>query len=789
MTRLSVIMIEEEKEMTRMSPTKKVALLSIMMLLLQSFLAVDVFGANIDVSIKATDNNQELDYKELKLGESTEVYAAASGENPIKTASWTSGSSAILGVIENGEKATLYGKNEGSTKAIVDVTTADNKTGEKYCIVSIYKEVPKAAGKIKSDDANLRYAASSNADTRKVAHNGQELTITATCGAYYRVEMPSGYFGDGKGNEIAYILKDRVSVPAASVQITPDPLHISIGEVSTLTGKVMPELADNKSLSWTSENPDIAKVDASGNVTAKRSGETKIIASVKGSDLKGECWVKVEQAKVKVEINYIGFKDIVLEWEPLPGAIKYEIEKYNEATNQYTLVKIIENPATHSWKSKDRADGEGGSYRIRAVYENDMYSGYGAAEIDVAPKLVSPLKTSAKIRLKWENVKGADGYTVAQYSPSKKAYKTIKTIHSSSTKHYNVSGLASSKTYTFKVRPFIMKDGKKVNYAYSNPLKVKTHNKTNGYFYNKVNWKKDWPGIKITSGKASNKTMNEHTVKNGKPFVKYNYSTKNQTLYIHVYANISGPGKNDKFEYYKWNGKSGSAVKYTYKKRSTYTYGNLAKAGLKKYWSINVKGTSYDFAKGVNFKTKVVLHSGDLPGQRYTNVIIGDTSNSAKRNGAFWHFASSYYYDKAPEYSFASNKKIYLVTQYQTAIKNKALKKYDYVCPESSPESYRNVAGHELGHNLGLRDGYMVGNLYRTVFTKEIGVVSIVKGKKKVKNIMSGARKCKANANDIEMALQAQGMAVNGKPKSFQSYKTYKENGKQFYKSPVIRMK
>ncbi|MCL2655355.1 MAG: hypothetical protein FWD65_06645, partial [Coriobacteriia bacterium] len=310
--------------------------------------------------------------------------------------------------------------------------------------------------------------------------------------------------------------------------------------------------------------------------------------------------------------------------------------------------------------------------------------------------------------------------------------------------------------------------------------------------------------------------------------------TKTNTLYIHVYAKFvdksgSTQSGGKYFQYYKvssWNNDRTPKTFALSSTSSTLTYYQLAKAGLQNYWKTNAlghydKGATtnggwYDFAKGVNFNTQVILHEPTTSApfskdQHYITITIGDPSSAGQYGSdGYWHFAYPPRYAGeynstqggfAVDYDYSSNGSIHLATQYQTGTLNKG--KY-YYSPETAsngsassdePTMWSSIVGHELGHNLGLDDGYRVGSMYRTIFNKEIGPISTEKDNSDGKsyytadNIMSdGTWKRKANSNDVEMALQAQGMSIKELDLSWQSYRSYSLSGWAYTKSKMIRL-
>jgi uncharacterized protein YjdB len=73
--------------------------------------------------------------------------------------------------------------------------------------------------------------------------------------------------------------EETPSVEATVVTIEPPALNLKVGEEQTLTATVYPEAAVNKTVTWSSDAPAIAEVNAStGKITAKAAGTAKITA-------------------------------------------------------------------------------------------------------------------------------------------------------------------------------------------------------------------------------------------------------------------------------------------------------------------------------------------------------------------------------------------------------------------------------------------------------------------------------------------------------------------------------
>ncbi len=85
------------------------------------------------------------------------------------------------------------------------------------------------------------------------------------------------------------------SIPITEVLIDKSSATLTEGDSTTLTATVLPEnTTDTKDISWSSSNNDIATVDTTGHVEAKKAG-TVIITATSTNGKTAECTVTVEK--------------------------------------------------------------------------------------------------------------------------------------------------------------------------------------------------------------------------------------------------------------------------------------------------------------------------------------------------------------------------------------------------------------------------------------------------------------------------------------------------------------
>lgn len=91
-------------------------------------------------------------------------------------------------------------------------------------------------------------------------------------------------------------------VLAESVTLDMTEARLNVGETVTLVAKVLPEYADNREVTWRSDNDAVAQVDDNGVVTAVAPGTAMVtVSTLDGSNLSANCVITVVKPVVLVE--------------------------------------------------------------------------------------------------------------------------------------------------------------------------------------------------------------------------------------------------------------------------------------------------------------------------------------------------------------------------------------------------------------------------------------------------------------------------------------------------------
>ena len=175
-----------------------------------------------------------------------------------------------------------------------------------------------------------------------------EVTITAT--SQEKVEKPK-----------SATVKVKVYQPTKTLQLSDAKLDMGKGTTSQLEAVVGPEDADDRSVTWTSENAEVATVSSKGIVTAKGCGECDIICSTNdGSGVSSKCHVVVTQLVTSVKLSDSKIS--------LPSGESYEAVATllpEDATNKELVwASSDDSVATVSEDGKITATNKGGDCEI-----------------------------------------------------------------------------------------------------------------------------------------------------------------------------------------------------------------------------------------------------------------------------------------------------------------------------------------------------------------------------------------------------------------------------------------
>ena len=120
------------------------------------------------------------------------------------------------------------------------------------------------------------------------------------------VFVPEGSVGKYKESEgwKDFEVRQIAAKPVSSIEFGEEKIILNIGDSKQLAATVLPEDADYKELSWSSDYPSIASVDENGMVTAVGTGTTIITAkATDGSGVTATCTVTVIKPATSITLD------------------------------------------------------------------------------------------------------------------------------------------------------------------------------------------------------------------------------------------------------------------------------------------------------------------------------------------------------------------------------------------------------------------------------------------------------------------------------------------------------
>ena len=716
----------------------------------------------------------------------------------VKSAVWQSTDTGVATVVGGAAGATVTAHKEGTARLRLTVVTDKNETVSTDCLISsvtVLKEQP--VGYVQ-ESADFYRGASTDSKVRNTGQAGQKLTVIAQCSDFYRVRLPEDYdFKDELDQATTYVQKSDITIPVTEIKMErPEAGTIlNAGETLALHVSIKPALATRKEILWSSDNPDIASVTDKGVVTPHKSGLAEITAREKYSGVSASHkvlvnWRVLAPARIykhnlvlekdnDFRGNYVGWQKMTGAsyyrlykgtWKPKKKRIVYKSKKLTKAGYYDTKVKkgIVYHYYLRAYNRAGKCLDKSRKIKIRAT----------------APELTAEPNSLDSIRLNWKPKKsrylhGIKGYRIYRSKKENGRYKCIKQIKKKKKFQWDDKKLKTSTTYYYKVCAYQKRKKKLKNGAMSAIATAKTYatvsEETNwNYFYSMKN---KWNGVcmeqkEVTEAQSIQKMNNYGITRKGKtayPYIKYHLTTNK--LYIHMYV--------DFLSYKKVGNKTvrvappSGRIKYEGKEQGK-TYREEFIDGVRYAYEIGVQGDRGDFAPGVNFQTRFILHEKGkeaLPSkQHYLEIRIGGECPDCPEQD--WFHGDILGTDVADP----GDSHLYMAV-------NEELGR------QETPLNFRCLSAHELGHTLGLWDGYLVetreGNIIDRM--RENGETCIYTNDDKWKNIMKCDREEeKITANDVEMMLLAYGRSADDKDDVSQAYQDYVYQGR-YETSEVIR--
>ena len=454
--------------------------------------------ADPHVMINRESTAAGLGNQSILVGEVYDNIIVAISGATIDTVEWSSSEPAVFTVTKNGERASIKGIKEGFGRLKVSVRTTDGTTLTDEANITVYTDVdPNVRGVTNASTDGYR-GASTISTFRGTVASGQGLTITYKSGSYYLVVYDESFPDESGGDySSAWVLKSKVDIPVTGVSMGSQYTEAAIGGSAQLSATVSPDLATNKSLTWTSGSTSVATINSSGKATGVKEGVAQIkVAPVSGSGsdtAKVTVYKKIDNVKgvAKQNVQTWHSGDGTSSAGTLSGSAGVTIsgqcgDYWRIGTNLYVAKSVINIPVTAVVLNVSNAHlNVGESMKLTATVEPDIATNKtitwdkipaGSAIVDAYGKVTA--KRVGKIKI---NASAVDGNKTAT------CVITVALASKDAASFIKGTKVTGKYIYKFNNSTASFYKAKKGNYYMSQADKIKLTNKVWNSYKSNVN--------------------------------------------------------------------------------------------------------------------------------------------------------------------------------------------------------------------------------------------------------------------------------------------------------------
>lgn len=265
----------------------------------------------VDVAMKVVPvTSVSLSNTSIALTE-TETFQLTATVNPSnatdKTVTWSSSNPTVATVSGNGlVTAVKEGSATITAKAGDKTATCKVSVAQKVIAVSSVTLNKTSLSLTEQDTFQLTATVNpSDATDKTVTWTSSNYSIATVDGNGLVTAVAAGsatitaQAGDKRAT--CTVTVNKKPNPATSITLDYSSLQLARGTTFTLQATVLPEDADNKTVTWSTSNKNIATVDKNGNVTAVKAGNATITATCSG--LSATCDVTVVVPVTSITLN------------------------------------------------------------------------------------------------------------------------------------------------------------------------------------------------------------------------------------------------------------------------------------------------------------------------------------------------------------------------------------------------------------------------------------------------------------------------------------------------------
>ncbi|MDE6253427.1 MAG: Ig-like domain-containing protein [Lachnospiraceae bacterium] len=382
------------------------------------------YMATCQVEVLKPVSSVSLDYKDIRLKVddtfrlSAEVLPVTASDRTVK---WESSDNSIITVDNNG----LVSARKPGSAAILVRTNDGGLTA--MCNVKVYQPVTIVT--ISNTELSIRKgttawlnatALPSNADDRTIKWSSSDTeiaTVNAATGMITAVEAGTCTIiatNEASGVTAKCIL--TVTQPITDITLNVSRKTIMKDDQFALTPTIKPEDAENKNVTYTSSNTNVATVDGNGVVTGKQGGQSVIVATTQERGLTASCLVTVQEFVTSIKLS---------------GAQEYLQKGDNISLTAEVLPETATNPRI-TWKSSNpnvisvnsKGVAKAKSYGRATIF---AYASDGSGIYDKCTMTVErPLKSISFKTKHLHLIKGESKRIKPIFNPSNATFKDVE---------------------------------------------------------------------------------------------------------------------------------------------------------------------------------------------------------------------------------------------------------------------------------------------------------------------------------------------------------------------------
>ena len=262
--------------------------------------------------IPATGVTLNKESLSLIVGSSETLTAVVSPLNVINsTVTWSSSNPAAASVNAGGVVTALSvgtavitastqggAHTAGASVTVLPVSVQSITLNKNLLELNIGASETLAASVLPSNATNQAVTWTSSNNAVAAVNSGGVVTAVSTGTAVITAET-----ADGGLSATCAVIVSSITVSATGVTLNRNTLELFVNEAETLTASVQPSNASNQNVTWASNNPAVATVDADGRVTAMSAGTAVITAATVDGGHTASCIVTVPISVTGVTLN------------------------------------------------------------------------------------------------------------------------------------------------------------------------------------------------------------------------------------------------------------------------------------------------------------------------------------------------------------------------------------------------------------------------------------------------------------------------------------------------------